>query len=86
MLSAPLPPTVPLDDLLSLSVPQKLALIGALWESIGDDGKGGQDPPDWHIAALEQRLLADRSSPEATVTWDEAQKNIEERYGQSRST
>jgi putative addiction module component (TIGR02574 family) len=39
-------------------VPQRLELIGQLWDSISDDDAGGPPMPEWHREEVERRLAA----------------------------
>jgi putative addiction module component (TIGR02574 family) len=75
-----LPSSVPLNELLALSVPEKLALIGALSDSI--------EPlpvPSWQLDELARRQQADLARPEPTVSWDEAIKKVRSIDDQSSS-
>lgn len=74
-----------MNELLALSVPEKLTLIGALWDSIE---AAGESPPllDWQVAELERRDAAEQSSLEPTVSWDEAVQRIRASHAHSRST
>ena len=82
-MNSSLPAGVPLNDLLALSVPEKIAIIGALWDSIED--VPNSPLPQWQIDELERRDAADELSPEPTVTWEEAQQQVREIHARSRS-
>lgn len=65
--------------LLTLDVPQKLELIGALWQSIEDTPQ--QLPAsDELIAELDRRKAAAEQNPESLVPWE----RIQQRLGLSR--
>ena len=65
--------------LLTLDVPRKLELIGALWQSIEDDPQ--QVPVSEElIAELDRRKAAAKQNPESLVPWE----RIPERLGLSR--
>jgi putative addiction module component (TIGR02574 family) len=76
-----IPPSVPLSELLALSVPEKLALIGALSDSIET-----LPLPQWQLEELERRDAAELASPEPTLTWDEALQRVHQSHAEPRST
>lgn len=65
-----LPADVPLQRLLTLSTPEKVALIGALWSSI-DDFPADSPAPDWQLEELSKRLEEDEQSTAPSLSWDE---------------
>lgn len=78
-----LPAKVPINELLALSVPEKIAIIGALWDSI--DASAGTVPiPSWQVQELERRENADRESSEPTVSWEQAVDQARNSHVQSR--
>lgn len=79
-----IPPSVPIDELLALPAPEKLAIIGALWDSI-DQASADLPIPDWQMAELNRREAADMTAPEPTVSWDEAQQLIRAEHAHPRS-
>ena len=58
-----------------LDVPQKLKLIGALWQSIESD-PGGIPVPDELIAELDRRKVNAQRNPESLVPWEEVQQRL----------
>ena len=69
--------TIPIcvvDALLALSTPEKIALIGVLWDSI-DDGEG-LPLPDWQVDELKRREAVDEANLEESVSWEEALQRI----------
>lgn len=61
--------SVPELDLAVLSVPQRLDLIGELWDSIPDSADA-LPVPDWHRVELERRLASADAHPDAAIPWD----------------
>jgi putative addiction module component (TIGR02574 family) len=70
-----MPQTLPEVDVAKLSVPQKLDLIGLLWDSI-PDSIDALPIPDWHRQELERRLAKADASPEAGVSWDQVKREL----------
>jgi|JI9StandDraft_2_1071091.scaffolds.fasta_scaffold86568_2 putative addiction module component (TIGR02574 family) len=61
--------TAAVQQLMALSVEERLLAIGALWDSIVDEA------PDYPISdgdrrVIEQRLEEHRRDPEAGIPWD----------------
>ena len=79
-----IPTSVPMDQLLALSPPEKIAVIGALWDSMEDAAAAGP-LPSWQLDELARRLDADLAAPEPTFSWEEAQQLVKSRHGQTRS-
>jgi putative addiction module component (TIGR02574 family) len=75
-----IPSSVPMSQLLALSVPEKLALIGALSDSIEP-----MPAPAWQLDELHRREESESTSPEATVTWNEALQRVRAAHAQPRS-
>jgi putative addiction module component (TIGR02574 family) len=80
----PLPSTVPVNDLLALTPPEKLAVMGALWDSLGQPPES-VPIPDWQLDELRRRETADAADPEPTVTWEEAKQMARAAHVQPRS-
>lgn len=53
-----------------LSAPEKMHLIGILWDSMGDRVQPGE-MPDWHRAELDRRLADLAANPTAGRSWEE---------------
>jgi putative addiction module component (TIGR02574 family) len=62
-------------DLSQLSVPQRLDLIGLLWDSIPDSADA-LPLMEWHREELERRLAAADASPESGIPWDEVRDRL----------
>jgi len=64
-----------LSQLLTLDVPMRLELIGALWESIETDPT--RIPvSDELIAELDRRKAAAEANPESLVPWDRIKQRL----------
>jgi putative addiction module component (TIGR02574 family) len=74
-----LPPNVPMSELLALSVPEKIALIGALTDSIE-----ALPLPQWQLDELKRRDEAESANPEPTLSWEDAVQRIRENHAQQR--
>ncbi len=70
-MSHPLP-----EDLSHLTVPQRLDLIGRLWDSIPDDDASGPAMPDWHREELDRRLAAADAAPEQGIPWEQVKAEL----------
>ncbi|HEX5105803.1 MAG TPA: addiction module protein [Pirellulaceae bacterium] len=68
-------PVTAMDELLSLSAPQKLALIGALWDSIEAEG---QPVPvsDALVAELDRRKANAAKNPDSLVPLEAILKRL----------
>ena len=75
-----IPSSVPLTQLLQLSVPEKLALIGALSDSIEL-----LPIPDWQLEELRRRDEMEETSSEPVIAWDDAVKQVKAAHAQRRS-
>ena len=67
------PASVPMKDLLALSAIEKIAVIGALWDSIEE---GAAPIPAWQLEELDRREASHRATPEAAVTWEEVKERV----------
>ena len=66
----------------SLPLPERLALLDALWESIIEEG---YDPPITSAQAeeLDHRLKAHERNPEDVVDWKTIKTELDSRFGRS---
>ncbi len=78
------PDSVPMDLLLSLSAAEKIAVIGALWDSIPDPAAVGPIP-QWQLDDLQRREAAEATAPEPKFSWEEAVQLVKNRHVQARS-
>lgn len=60
-----------------LSVPERLDLIGVLWDSIPDSAEA-LPVPEWHREEIERRLAAADADPGAAVPWDQVKARMRE--------
>lgn len=60
-----------------LSVPERLELIGLIWDSIPDEEAG--PPPEWHLRELERRRAAAEADPGAGIPWEVAKERLAKR-------
>ena len=58
-----------------MSVPERLELIGLIWDSITDAGLDAP-VPDCHRRELERRLAAMEANPDRAVPWEEVQARL----------
>jgi putative addiction module component (TIGR02574 family) len=65
-------------DIQQLSVPERLELIGRLWDSIPDTTEA-MPVPEWHKEELERRLASADADPNAAIPWDEVKKRLRKR-------
>jgi putative addiction module component (TIGR02574 family) len=66
----------------SLPLPERLALLDALWESIIEEG---YDPPITSAQAeeLDRRLEAHKRNPEDVIDWKTIKTELDSRFGRS---
>jgi putative addiction module component (TIGR02574 family) len=60
-----------------LSAPERLELIGLIWDSISEHEAGV--PPAWHLRELERRRAAAEADPGAGSPWEVVQARLAER-------
>jgi hypothetical protein len=60
-----------MNELLALSVPEKLAVIDALADSLDDP-----TVPPWQLDEVQRRLADDLNRPEAEVAWEDAVRRV----------
>jgi putative addiction module component (TIGR02574 family) len=61
-----------------LSIPERLELIGLIWDSIAAP-EDALPIPDWHLRELEQRRAAAESNPGAGIPWEVVKARLKER-------
>jgi putative addiction module component (TIGR02574 family) len=57
-----------------LTIPERLDLIGRLWDSIPNTLEA-LPIPDWHHQELERRLAEADAHPEAAISWEQSKRN-----------
>lgn len=65
-----------LDEARKLSVPERIELVEAIWDSVHQSQNNIPLSPS-QIALLEQRLAAYEADPSAGTPWDEVQARLE---------
>lgn len=71
---------VPHDELLKLSVPERIQLAEDLWDSIA--AKPDALPlTDTQRAEIERRLAEHDRDPESALPWEEARCRLHQRFG-----
>ena len=60
-----------------LSMPQRLDLIGLLWDSIPDSAEA-LPVPDWHEKEIERRLASADADPQAGIPWEDVKARLRE--------
>ena len=68
-------PPQPDFDITKLTIPERLDLISALWNSIPDSDKA-LPMPDWHRQELERRLAEADVNPDAAIPWEDVKKRL----------
>ncbi len=69
---------IPADfDFKQLSVPERIKLIGRIWDSIEEE-KGAPGMTESQRAELERRVEAHRKSPNDVVSWDEIRAELKQ--------
>jgi putative addiction module component (TIGR02574 family) len=60
-----------------LSIPERLELIGQIWDTIVDADDTAATPiPDWHLKELDKRLASADAHPEAAISWEEVKARL----------
>jgi putative addiction module component (TIGR02574 family) len=58
-----------------LTVPERLDLIGELWDSIPDSLEA-LPIPEWHREELERRLAAADADPGGAIPWEQVRQGL----------
>jgi len=58
-----------------LTIEQRLALIGELWDSL-TDSVDDLPVPEWHKAELDRRLAAADADPDAGIPWEDVKERL----------
>jgi putative addiction module component (TIGR02574 family) len=58
-----------------LSIPERLELIGILWDSITDANPQAAIP-EWHLVELRRRRAEAEANPEASIPWEEVRARL----------
>ena len=71
---------VPLDELLKLSVPERIQLAEDLWDSIASEPEA-LPLTDAQRSEIERRLAEHDRDPEAAISWEEVRARLRQRFG-----
>ena len=71
--------TLDMDAIQQLSVAERLALIGEIWDSISVDDPGAVPVTEGHLAEAHRRLAAHDADPSSAIPWDRAEKKLRSR-------
>ncbi len=73
-------PKVQIDELLKLSVAERIQLVEDLWDSIAADPENVplSEP---QLKELGRRLAEHGASPDSAIPWEEVRQRFYERYG-----
>jgi putative addiction module component (TIGR02574 family) len=62
-------------DIEQLTIPQRLDLIGLLWDSIPDSTEA-LPIPEWHWQELERRIAEADAHPDAAIPWEQIKARL----------
>lgn len=71
---------VPIEDLLQLSVSERIQLVEDLWDSVAADPEN-VPLTDAQKRELRRRLAEHKADPDAAIPWEEVRRRLYERYG-----
>ena len=71
---------LPLDELLKLSVTERIQLAEDLWDSIASEPEA-LPLTDAQRAEIERRLAEHDRAPESAILWEEARTRLHQRFG-----
>ena len=69
---------VPNFDISQLTVPQRLELISALWDSLPDASED-YPAPDWHIEEIDRRVAEAKANPVPGIPWEVVKAQLKDR-------
>jgi len=73
-----MPHQLPELEIGALTVPQRLDLIGQLWDSISDTAEA-VPMPEWHCDELDRRLAAADTDPNAGIPWEKVKARLRQK-------
>lgn len=62
-----------IQEIMSLSVAEKILLVEKIWDSIAED-TSKQPLPEWKKELIEQRLAEHKENPDDGIAWEELKK------------
>jgi putative addiction module component (TIGR02574 family) len=75
-------PTLAAFGIDRLSVPERIALVQDIWDSIAAEQPAGSLLSDPQRAELDRRLAEDNAAPDDAIPWERAKAEILARLGQ----
>ncbi len=72
--------SVPIEELLKLSVAERIQLVEDLWDSIAADPKG-LPLTDAQKAELDRRLKEHEMDPGSAIPWEAVRERLYKKYG-----
>lgn len=71
---------VSMEDLLKLTVAERIQLVGDLWDSIAADS-GAFPVTEAQKAELDRRLAEHEADPDSAIPWEEVRERLQKKYG-----
>jgi putative addiction module component (TIGR02574 family) len=72
--------SVPIEDLLKLSVAERIQLVEDLWDSIAADPEG-LPLTEAQKEELDRRLEEHEADPDSAIPWAEVRERLYKKYG-----
>lgn len=66
---------ITLSEVLKLSVPERIRLVEAIWDSVAEQPEKVQLAP-WQAEELDRRLAAYQANPAEGIPWAEVKKRV----------
>ena len=71
---------VSIENLLKLSVAERVQLVGELWDSIAADADAFP-LTEAHKAELDRRLADHEADPDSAIPWEQVREGLYKKYG-----
>ena len=72
--------SVPIEELLKLSVAERIQLVEDLWDSIAADAEA-YPLTEAQKAELDRRLAEHEADPDSAIPWEEVRERLYKKYG-----
>ncbi len=72
--------SVPIEELLKLSVAERIQLVEDLWDSIATDADA-YPLTEAQKAELDRRLAEHEADPDSALPWEEVRERLYKKYG-----